>query len=87
MTEDEKKQYELARLGIARMFGDASEVDKWKKAVSQTRAAELQRAPVQSEQPCPTCNGYGTLLDEEAAAHGICPDCNGTGSANRSDGG
>ena len=55
--------------------------------MEQIRAAELLRAPVQSEQPCPTCNGYGTLLDEEAAAHGICPDCNGTGSANRSDGG
>ena len=50
MTDDEKRQYELARLGIARLMGDASEVDKWAKVVGQTRAAELQRAPVRAEQ-------------------------------------
>lgn len=33
MTEDEKRQYELARLG------DASEVEKWSGAVRQSRNA------------------------------------------------
>ena len=50
MTDDEKKQYELARLGIARLMGDASEADKWAKAVSQTRAGEQRHAPVPAEQ-------------------------------------
>jgi DnaJ-class molecular chaperone len=50
-------------------------------------AAELKRAPVRAEQPCPSCNGYGELLDTEAEAYALCPDCDGTGSANRSAGG
>ena len=87
MTDEEKKQYELARLGIARMFGDASEVDKWAEKVSQTRAAELSRAPVRAGQPCPSCSGYGELLDTDAEAYALCPDCEGTGSANRPAGG
>lgn len=50
MTDEEKRQYELARLGIARLMGDASEVDKWAKVVSQTRAAEQRDAPIHAEQ-------------------------------------
>lgn len=75
MTDDEKKQYELARLGIARLMGDASEVLKWGEKVSQTRAAELQRAAVRSEQKA-TC-----AFDEEHdhmrndLGLGSCPEC------------
>lgn len=54
---------------------------------SLDRAAELKRAPVRAEQPCPSCNGYGELLDTETEAYALCPDCDGTGSANRSAGG
>jgi len=85
MTDDEKKQYELARLGIARLMGDASEVDKWAEKVSQTRAAELQRAAVQSEQKCPFCDGDGYW--QEANQTFWCDMCNGTGISKRSDGG
>ena len=52
-----------------------------------TRAAELQHAPVQTDQPCPYCYGYGTLRDEEAAADALCPACEGSGWATRSVGG
>ena len=48
MTDEEKRQYELARLGIARLMGDASEVDKWAKVVSQTRAGEQRHAPAEA---------------------------------------
>jgi len=45
------------------------------------------RAPVHAGQPCPSCNGYGELLDTEAEAYGTCPECDGTGWANRPAGG
>jgi len=48
-------------------------------------AAELLRAPVQSEQKCPDCNGDG-----RKGGIGLsytCPTCDGTGISNRSDGG
>ena len=50
MTDAEKREYELARLGIARLMGDASEVDKWAKVVSQTRPPEQSPAPDPAEQ-------------------------------------
>lgn len=50
MTNDEKRQYELARLGIARLLGDASEVEKWSQVVSQTRADELRNEAVDAGQ-------------------------------------
>jgi hypothetical protein len=49
------------------------------------RAAELQRAPVQSEQKCPTYSECGWL--NKWYSPFICRDCNGTGISNRSDGG
>ena len=49
------------------------------------RAAELPRAPVQSEQKCPSCNGEGRKGG--LGLYYICSSCNGTGISNRSDGG
>jgi hypothetical protein len=57
------------------------------KTVSPIRAAEQRDAPVHAGQPCPSCNGYGELLDKEAEAYALCPECEGTGSANRPAGG
>ena len=53
--------------------------------VLQTRAAELQRAPVQSEQKCPLCKGRGWLRGQGDMFK--CYHCNGTGISTRSDGG
>jgi len=55
--------------------------------LSLTRVAEQRDAPVHAGQPCPSCNGYGTLLDTEANADALCPECEGTGWANRPAGG
>lgn len=77
MTEDEKKQYELARLGIARLMGDASEVEKWGEKVSQTRAAELQRAAVAPEQICPSCKGTGADPMSDVTNWLPCQKCAG----------
>ena len=54
---------------------------------SLPRVAEQRDAPVRAGQPCPSCNGYGTLLDTEANADALCPECEGTGWANRPAGG
>lgn len=56
-----------------------------KKLESLTRAAELKRAPVQSEQKCPFCLGSG--FSENRGTPYTCDMCNGTGISNRSDGG
>jgi len=49
------------------------------------RAAELLRAPVQSEHPCPDCNGDGLCLYKDGMQE--CVRCMGSGKDNRSDGG
>ena len=44
----------------------------------QTRAAEQQRAPVQSEHKCPRCNGR-KLVRSTNNSDVKCPMCNGAG--------
>jgi len=49
---------------------------------SPDRAAELQRAPVQTEQKCPNCDGVGSGSTENGGWE--CCICNGTGISKRS---
>ena len=44
------------------------------------------RAPVQSEQKCPSCSGTGTYIGKIGSGH-KCVACDGTGISTRSDGG
>ena len=46
-------------------------------------AVELRTEAETAGQPCPSCNGYGELRDDEAEAFGTCPTCDGTGWAKR----
>jgi hypothetical protein len=52
----------------------------------QDRAAELLRAPVQSEQICPSCDGVG-FIGQYNDPNSTCSACSGTGKSTRSDGG
>jgi hypothetical protein len=61
-------------------------VQVWEKDLPD-RTAELPRAPVQSEQKCPRCDGAGWEGVPSNQPIHDCPACNGTGISTRSDGG
>ena len=74
MTGDEKKQYELARLGIARLMGDAPEIDKWAKVVGQTRSAEQRNgAELSDTQEASTSGCICWDTDSDDSQYCVCP--------------
>lgn len=80
MTDEEKRQYELARFGIARLMGDASEADKLANVISQTRATEQRNEaePSGQETACAWDNVSSPNFDgcngcEYACALGLFP--------------
>jgi hypothetical protein len=85
----EKYEIEIddrAVLVVVRQYDSAGQEVVISNISVPDRAAELLRAPVQSEQKCPDCNGMGRV-PETAYQYVECNACNGKGISTRSDGG
>lgn len=53
MTNTQKLEYAIARRDLARMMGDAPEVENWSRHVEELRAADLRDGVGQGEAPLP----------------------------------
>jgi hypothetical protein len=78
---DECKEKGMPELSRLQMFALVDFVN-W----LDTRSPTL-RAPVQSEQKCPSCEGRGWNFIHGTIDKKVCSRCNGRGISNRSDGG